>query len=314
MAKSEIEVEFSNKDQLLLEKYRHFIEQRRENGEPAHIFSADRKGAKDIAALITAGGLVAIPFGPKDRRIFILAASFDDPEALQKLNEAKGRPKNQTIAIGCLPESTDYFADLENNSILARAAEILGEKHGKFVLEYCYRYPVGFIIQAQAHVPEAVTAAKKDLRTVLMIGAIDYQDEDDIYNTVLWELSTGYGKAIAGTSANPSGMKVLSVYDQEEVYERFKYSIDGFVKGKILPERPFSRSHLISTTIIDLTEDYPIVRRWGSIHPKRFKNIFPDLVIPGDIAKEERRESDFDLLREKVGTNFRRLITSLRFS
>ncbi len=263
------------------------------------IFSSSLENAKEIAALIAAGGIVGIPFGPVEKRIYILATSFDDSESLQRLNEIKGRPKSQTIAIGCLPESTDYFADINNCPALVRAAGILEKQRILDVMEHFYKHPVGLIMRAHDHIPQLVTSMGENMRTVLVIGAIDYQDPNDIYNNVLWELATGYGKAIAGTSANPAGTKAFSVIGQEMAYERFKNSIDAFVQEEIHTERLPLRSHPASTTIIDLTKEYPTVRRWGSTHPERFRKLLPDLLISRNVSMEDGRESDFDLLKER---------------
>ncbi len=292
---------------ILLEKSEVFIRERRKNNELAKIFNNSRGDAKAVAALMAAGGVVGIPFGPYEKTIFILAACYDNQEALERLNEIKGRPKNQVIAIGCLPESMDYFADLESCPALVKAAEILGQKRVIDIVVHCYQHPLGLIIKAKGRVPKAVSAQKGEIRTVLTVGALDPKDENNFYNIVIWELEKGFGKSLAGTSANPSGMKSYSIYDQDKAYESFKNSIDGFVKLTVPSKRPSSHKHMTSSTIIDLTTDLPTVKRWGSTHPKRFKSIFPDLVVPKNISKEEDNESDFDLLKESLFTLIHRL-------
>ena len=272
--------------QQMLDKYKEFIAQRRQDSSPAKVFGPALENAKEIAALLAAGGIVALPWGAKERRIFIIAGAHDLPSTPKLLNEAKGRPAKQTLAIGCLPESIGFFAKPENSLPLRKAAEKLQEENLTDVLNHCYNYSLGLLFEAQESLSPAITRVDGGRRTVLIMAANDWQDEYDIYNKTLWELSVRYGKAIAGTSANPSGSKAFSVYDQEEAYGKFQNIIDGFVKYKPLPERPKSKPFQTSCTMIDVTGEKPVAGRWGSVHPVRFREFFPDLIIPKNIARE----------------------------
>lgn len=292
----------------LLKKSQDFIDNRRKKHEPAIIFTPSSENAKEVAALMVVGGIVGIPFGPAEKRIFILATVFDDQKALHRLNDIKGRPKSQTTAIGCLPEHTEYFAELDSNLPLVTAAKLLGEQKIASIIEQCYQHPVGLMLKAKSHLPDNITGFIEGGRTVLTVGAVDPDEKGGMYNMVLRELAGGFGKALAGSSANLVGKRAYSAYDQDKAYESFKYKIDGFIKLELPKKRPSHHRHLTSSTIIDITSDIPIVKRWGSTHPKRFKSIFPNLVVPKGVSKEEKRESDLDLLRDKINTILLRLL------
>jgi len=287
----------AEEDEILLAKERLFLETRRTNNEPAEIFGPDRESVKKIAALMAAGGVVAIPWGSVERRIIILGTSHDNSESTQILNEIKGRPARQVLAVGCLPETVHLVARVEDSIPLANAAKKLfgvdqvNEKLLTETLDKLYdKNSLGLILKAKSHLPDAITASKDGDRTVMVMGASDYKDEFDVYNWVLWELATRYGKAVAGTSANESGQVVYSVTEQKDAYEALKYKVDGFVMFDEVPEGSPDKDSVASSTAIDLTGEHPVVMRWGSQSPLRFKEFFPDLIVPENVSREEHAE------------------------
>lgn len=291
-------------NQILFKKYFRFIERRRRNKGLARVFTPDVKNAKEIAALIAAGGLVIIPWGKEERRIFCLVGCFDKPEVTFRMNEVKGRNPDQPLAVGCLPETTDFVADVKNCRPLIKATmKFFNKKESEVkeqnlleVLNRCYQRSIGLIFKAIKDTPKAVTMTRDGLVTVLIAGERDYTLPHDVYNQTLLELAARYGKVVAGTSANPSDVNTYSIFDQEVAYRKFKYKVDGFVKFKKTPKRPKRKLFLTSSTVIDLTGDRAVATRWGNLHPRRFKDIFGDLVIPRKIAKNKNAESTYDYL------------------
>lgn len=291
-------------DQIRRRQYALFIEKRKAEGLPARIFTPELENAREIASLIAAGGLVIIPWGKEKKKIYCLVGCYDDFQATKLMNEVKGRAANQTLAVGCLPQSICFLTQIEKSRPLINAACGMFKKNPsevkredlENVLDFCYDRPVGLVLEAKDNIPEIVANKTFRGRTILITGENDYTNPQDIYNYTLWELSTRYGKVIAGTSANPSTKQVYSIFDQEQAYYELGYKVDGFVKFDRIPKKPRHGLFLTSSTIIDLTEDNPVVKRWGSLHPLRFKNIFPDLVIPKDVVKNQDAETTFDTL------------------
>lgn len=306
----------TTENKLLLKKYTDFIADRRNKKKPAKIFTPDLRNAKEIAAMIAAGGLVIIPWGKEERRIFCLIGCYDNPQVTKLMNQVKGRPSDQPLAVGCLPETTDFVASVKNCKPLINAATRLFNKSASEVrekdllevLNHCYSRSVGLILKAKRGIPEAVTMKRDGQRTVLIAGERDYNLPHDIYNQTLLELATRYGKVVAGTSANPSDNNVYSIFDQGTAYRRFKNKIDGFVKFKRKPKPPSIKMFLTSSTIIDLIGNYPVATRWGNLHPRRFKDIFPDLVISKNIIKNKNAEGTLDFILHHVRRTARVLL------
>jgi tRNA A37 threonylcarbamoyladenosine synthetase subunit TsaC/SUA5/YrdC len=272
----------------------------------ARIFSSELKNAKELAQIIAAGGIVAIPWGHPKRRIYCLICAFDNENSVRKMNLIKGRPANQPVALGCLPQHIKYVANISTNAPLRQASERLKISNLDELLALLFERSVGLILSSHDFIPEYVASKTDQGKTVLIAGEKSDLIGQDIYNQTLHELFENYGKVIAGTSANPSQKNVYSTFDQEEAYEFLKDKVDAFIKLDVIGDTN-EKMHLTSSTIIDLSGDRPIVRRWGNIHPRRFKNIFPDLKIPRGVPQNQDAENTFDYLVDKLEKFYKRL-------
>ncbi len=290
-----------------LEVNKEYIAQRRKDGRRGKIFHPGQEDAKEVAALIAAGGVVVMPWGAESRRIMILVGVFDNPLATAALNEIKGRPQRQVLGIGCLPESTHYVAKTEESKPLVEAARRLldisnpTKDHLNQVIGLLFENnSVGLLLMAQDSLPIQVTDAKPFGRTVLVLGASDWQDPNDSYNNTLWELSTRYGKVVAGTSANPTGKNVYSVAAQHQLYEEIGSRVDGFVVFNKIPPKSPKIDAAASSTVIDLTGEQPKLMRWGNQHPLSFRRFFPDLNKPNHVNKEAHAENIVGFIKRRL--------------
>lgn len=301
-----IDVDTAAEDLDKVNRYREFVDRRRKNSEPAKIFSPDQDQAGDIADLLTAGGVVAMPWGARERKIMILTSCFDNSgtSATSILNEIKGRPPRQVLGIGCLPESVHFVAEVEQSRPLRDSARRLFKvsqpeiTHIIKVLDMLFNNnSVGLLLKAKDILPDEVTSLSDIGRTVLILGANDCKDPNDIYTNVLWELSSRFGKVLAGTSANQHGASVYSVTGQRHLFEDVKFKVDGFVMFDRVPRHASKDIVTASSTAFDLTGDRPVLYRWGSQHPSDFKKFFPDLSFPEEFKKEVNREGKFGFLK-----------------
>lgn len=303
----QIDRDISSQDFVRLKEHAIFIEHRRGNDKPAKIFSPRQEDAKEIASLIAAGGVVAMPWGVESRRIMILVGCFDNPLATGQLNEIKGRPLRQVLGIGCLPELAHFVAKTDESRPLVEAAKRLlsvdqtTHAHLNKVLELLYENSsVGVLLKAKDTLPDEVTAPTLSGRTVLILGTDNYEDPNDIYNNTLWELITRYGKVLAGTSANTHKKRVYSVASQHQLYEELGLRVDGFVMFDKIPSKSPRVNAAASSTTIDLTGEQAKVMRWGSQHPLSFRKIFPDLITPKGVAKEAHAEGIVGFIRRSL--------------
>lgn len=289
-AKAKISTKVKKGDLDKLNQYLKFIKERRQKKNPAKIFDDTLKNSVEIATLIAAGGLVVIPWGKEQRRILCILGCYDNIKTTSLINKIKGRTLGQTLAIGCLPSVVGSLAEIDRSIPLKKAAQILKSGDLEEILHQCFTQSLGLILHAKKDIPKAVKERKGDEYTVLIAGEHDYSHGKDIYTEVLYELHTRFGKVIAGTSANLTGQKVYSVFDQEKAYEDLKFKVDGFVRINTLPSAATTKWHLTSSTIIDLTGTKAVVRRWGNMHPLRFTRIFSDLIIPEGVPVNENAE------------------------
>lgn len=258
-----------------LADYTRFIQERRATGGKAKIFPPDSDSALELASLIAAGGLVVLPWYQKGRSTLFLATCHDNPDSTKLVNIVKGRPPTQTLGVSYIPGLVREIADIDHSKPLQQASERLG-RDPIDVLNECYRHSVGLMFKAVGVLPEAVTMATERGNTVLLMGAIQNEGNYDPYNGVLGELHTVHGKAIAGTSLNPTTRAVYALSEQEEAFREFGRKVDGFVMYEQIPDEPLDIMP-ISSTLIDLTGDRPLIVRVGSVGRTQLQHIFPDI-------------------------------------
>jgi tRNA A37 threonylcarbamoyladenosine synthetase subunit TsaC/SUA5/YrdC len=281
--------------------YRELLQEKKKNPSSAIIFSQDIKNCDDLAALIAAGGIVAIPWGGEDRRIYCLICDANNAQVVAKMNILKGRPANQAVALGVLPQHIKHLVDLDNSHHLFKSQDFLRLKSLEELLQQIYGRSIGLILPAHPNLPDHVTVKTDKGRTVMVVGEV----LDDIFNETLRSVYDNYGKFIAGTSANPAHKEVFSVYTQDEAYEFLKDKVDAFVKYAPIPKRPKKKLFLTSSTIIDLTLEEPTVLRWGNLHPHRFKNIFPNLKVPKKVSKNSNHEGTLSYYWSAITKNLK---------
>lgn len=289
-------VEPSNEDLDRLGKYRLFVEGRRKSGDLAKMFTQDPENAKDIAALLAAGGIVGIMWGEETRRIYCLTCAHTNRDGQTIINrDIKKRDSNQPLGVGCLPESIRFIAELRQTPALVGSLGRLTGKDPNFLsedeltkfLDRVYERNVGLIFYAKESFPDTGTKPKNNKATVLIVGQHNYNDSLDVYNPTLWELATTWGMVILGSSGNEEGKKVLSLLNQKEAVEFLSTKVDGLViyqrlslaaRIRMLMNRFTGKLSLSSSTVFDLTEEVPILFRSGNTPPEKFKDVFPDLV------------------------------------
>lgn len=266
----------------------------------AKILLADAKNIKRIARHIAQKKIAVMPYGKKERRLFAMVG-LADQEIVERMKKIKKRSASEGVAISGIPEVASLVAKLDETPALVKAARILKISPLE-VIRKCFRVGgVGLVLMALPWVPEGATMKnRRGKRTVLIAG--EETDEDyDIFPKVYKYLIRQYGKVMVGTSANLHGEETYHIGQQDEALDKLKDKVDLFVYEKKRKERPPFFQHFTSTTMIDLTGDRARVLRWGSIHPSRFKRIFPDLVFEHrSLKKYKGRERLHHLLLKRI--------------
>lgn len=217
--------------------------------------SVDKEKMKEAGALIAAGELVAFP----TETVYGLGGDALRPEASNKIYTAKGRPSDNPLIV--------HIADFKD---LERIAKVVPEK-AKKLSDAFWPGPLTMVVWKNDNVPETTTGG---MDTV----AVRMPD-----HPVALELIRQSGCLIAAPSANTSGRP--SPTEAGHVVEDLSGKIAMVVDGG-----PVGIG--IESTIIDLTEEIPMVLRPGYITPEMLSEVLGEEVIidPGIIAADDTRK------------------------
>ena len=209
------------------------------------------------AQIIQNGGLVAIP----TETVYGLGADGLNPDAVDKIYEAKGRPKDNPMIL--------HVTSMEQVEGLCRdipqSAYDLAEKY--------WPGPLTMVLPAKDHIPKRTTGG---LSTV----AVRCPDSEITRKVIALS-----GTAIAAPSANLSGKP--STTTAQHVLHDHEDNIDAVIDGG--PCRVG-----VESTIIDLTENPPRLLRPGGITPAQLRSVLGTIVVdkavtaqldPDEVAK-----------------------------
>lgn len=208
--------------------------------------------AKEAGQLIADGELVAFP----TETVYGLGGDALRPEAAAKIYAAKGRPSDNPLIV--------HIADVKD---LDRVGKHVPAE-AKRLAEAFWPGPLTMIVEKSDAVPFATTGG---MHTV----AVRMPN-----HPVALELIRESGCLIAAPSANTSGRP--SPTEAAHVKE----DLDGRI-AMILDDGPVGIG--IESTIIDLTEEIPMVLRPGYITPKMLSEVLGKEVIidPGILAADD---------------------------
>ncbi len=209
------------------------------------------------AKIIQDGGLVAIP----TETDYGLGADGLNPEAVDKIYEAKGRPKDNPMILHVTGmEQVETLC----HSILA-CAYTLAEKF--------WPGPLTMILPAKDHIPKRTTGG---------LSTVAVRCPDSHITRQVIELS---GTAIAAPSANLSGKP--STTTAQHVLHDHEGHIDAVIDGGACRVG-------VESTIIDLTEKPARLLRPGGITPAQLRSVLGEIVVdkavtaqlnPDEVAK-----------------------------
>ena len=202
--------------------------------------------------LISQGELVAFP----TETVYGLGGDALRPEAAARIYAAKGRPSDNPLIV--------HIADVEDLKRLAKRVP----EDAYLLAEAFWPGPLTMIVERGEAVPLATT------------GGLDTVAIRMPNHPVALELIRRSGCVIAAPSANTSGRPSPT----EGVHVR--EDMDGRI-AMILDSGPVGIG--IESTIIDLTEEVPMILRPGFITPKMLSEVLGKEVIidPGLIAADD---------------------------
>ena len=218
-----------------------------EKVDPGHI---DTDVMEQAGKLIAEGELVAFP----TETVYGLGGDALDPDASRKIYAAKGRPSDNPLIV--------HIADFDDMKRVAREVP----EQAKKLADAFWPGPLTMIVWKSDAVPEATTGG---MQTV----AVRMPN-----HPVALELIRRSGCLIAAPSANTSGRP--SPTEAQHVAEDLSGKI-----AMILDGGPVGIG--IESTIVDLTEDIPMILRPGYITPKMLEKVIGEVKMdPGIIASD----------------------------
>lgn len=205
--------------------------------------------------LIAKGELVAFP----TETVYGLGGDALDPDASRKIYAAKGRPSDNPLIV--------HIAEFDDMKRVAREVP----EQAKKLADAFWPGPLTMIVWKSDAVPEATTGG---MQTV----AVRMPN-----HSVALELIRRSGCLIAAPSANTSGRP--SPTEAQHVAEDLSGKI-----AMILDGGPVGIG--IESTIIDLTEEKPMILRPGYITPEMLSEVLQEEVVidPGIIAADDTRK------------------------
>ena len=205
--------------------------------------------------LIAEGELVAFP----TETVYGLGGDAPDPDASRKIYAAKGRPSDNPLIV--------HIAEFDDMKRVAREVPEQARK----LADAFWPGPLTMIVWKSDAVPEATTGG---MQTV----AVRMPN-----HPVALELIRRSGCLIAAPSANTSGRP--SPTEAQHVAEDLSGKI-----AMILDGGPVGIG--IESTIIDLTEEKPMILRPGYITPEMLSEVLQEEVVidPGIIAADDTRK------------------------
>lgn len=210
---------------------------------------------EEAGKLIADGELVAFP----TETVYGLGGDALDPEAAHKIYAAKGRPSDNPLIV--------HIAEFEDIYRVGRNVPAQAKK----LADAFWPGPLTMIVEKSEIVPDATT------------GGMDTVAVRMPNHPVALALIRKSGCLIAAPSANTSGRPSPSEASHvaEDLSGKIAMILDG---GEV--------SIGIESTIIDLTEEVPMVLRPGYITPSMLEEVLGEQVIidPGIIAADDTKK------------------------
>lgn len=215
----------------------------------------DKNKMKDAAEIIAQGGLVAFP----TETVYGLGADALHPEASMKIYAAKGRPSDNPLIV--------HIAKFEDLESIAREVPEQARK----LADAFWPGPLTMIVWKNEKVPYETT------------GGMDTVAIRMPNHPVALELIRQSGCLIAAPSANTSGKPspTEAAHVKKDLDGKIPMILDGGAVGIG-----------IESTIIDLTEDTPMILRPGYITQQMLEEVLGEevKVDPGIIASDSLKK------------------------
>ena len=210
----------------------------------------DEEAIRIAGEIVRGGGLAAFP----TETVYGLGGNALDPEASRKIYAAKGRPSDNPLIV--------HIADRKDLDLLVRGVPEQAEK----LICLCWPGPLTIILEKTDVVPKETTGG---LDTV----AVRFPD-----NRIAQAFIREAGGYVAAPSANLSGRPspTTAAHVAQDLGDRIDIILDG---GPVRIG--------LESTIVDFTEDVPVILRPGYLGQERLTEILGTVRLDPGLLSEE---------------------------
>jgi len=251
---------------------------------------ASTDAIESVAQVIEDGGIAAVSWGHPRRAIYALLTRADDADATLRLNQLKGRPADQVLAVVGATAVARRVADLTEGGALGQLAAARALPPERFLDDLFRTGPVAVLLEAGAAVPPAIVKVDEVGRArVLVVGQAPEIEPDNFYDQLVDHLAAR-GILVAGSSGNRSGARTYSTWDHEAASADFGADVDVFVHPRLpIPARRWWDAP-VSCSGFDLTGSQPALIRHGSLHPAVFRRALGHYVVSPAVQRIQGRQ------------------------
>ena len=210
----------------------------------------DENEIKKQALLLKEGKTVIFP----TETVYGLGANALDEEAVNKIYEAKGRPSDNPLIV-----------HIYNKEDINKLADNISEKAIK-VMDAFWPGPITIVLNKKDIVPKTTSGG---LNTVAI-----RMPAHKIAQALIKESGIPIAAPSANISGRPSPTKGAHVKDE----------MQGRVSGIILGD---DCNYGLESTVLDMTEDTPMILRPGSITKEDLENLIGEVLLDPSLEKKE---------------------------
>ena len=225
--------------------------------------STSEEDIRRAGEIIKSGGLVAFP----TETVYGLGADALSAEAVRSVYEAKGRPSDNPMIV--------HIADMKEMDEIVSGGLINMSANAKALASRFFPGPLTMVLPKKAEVPDVTT------------GGLDTVAVRMPESPVAQALIRAAGVPVAAPSANTSGRPSPTV--AEDVLEDMDGRIDAVIMG--------GQSDVgIESTVIDMTEEIPVILRPGIITKEQIESVlgcevlYDKALLKGQIAVGETED------------------------
>jgi tRNA A37 threonylcarbamoyladenosine synthetase subunit TsaC/SUA5/YrdC len=235
--------------------------------------TASADALEPVARVLEGGGLAAIAWGDPRRAIYALLARADDRDATLRLNQLKGRPPEQVLAVVGATGVAKQVADLGAGSAIDRLAAARGRSSVALLDGMFGTGPVGLMLEALDSVPPAIAEVDEHGQARVLVVGQTPDDPDNFYDQLVDHLAIRRGVLLAGSSGNRSGERTYTTWDHEAAEADLAPDVDVFVRPRLPIPRRRRWDAPVSCTGFDLSAPEATLIRHGSLHPDVFRTV-----------------------------------------